>query len=592
MLAVLAMASLGRVASHGFLLYDDPEYVTGNPQVRAGLTLAGFLWAFTTTSVYSWQPLTWLSHMIDAGIYGLRPAGHHLTSLFLHVASTLLLFLFFRRTTGSTWRSAFTAALFAVHPLHVESVAWVSERKDVLSTFFLMLTLVAYARHAARPRVSSYAAVALFLALGLMSKPMLVTLPLLLLLVDIWPLGRLGPGEKNGAGAAALRSRVIEKIPLFALAAASAAITVVAQHRGGAVKSLELYPLAVRCGNALVSVFRYLGKAVWPSNLAVYYPHPGNSLPSWQVVLAAVALVAATLAVLSVRTRFPYLAVGWLWYLVSLIPVLGLVQVGDQAMADRYTYVPLIGPFVAVVWGVSDLAARFARGRERSVSRARAAAATLVVLVLGSLACVQAGYWRDTETLFGRACRVTQGNDFALGILGDALAVRGRDGEAIERYREALGIHPGNRRVRSNLGQLLWKQGRREEARAEWLSVLRTDPAFGPAHDGLGRLLASDGDLDEGAAHFEAALRSNPDDTAALSGLGTIRARQGRFAEAAVHLRRDRRLRPDLLETCARLAWVLAWSGDTEGAWEEIRLAQRQGLEFPDDLIRGLPPPP
>ena len=370
-LVVATFVVFSEVRNHGFLEYDDPMYVTENPHVSSGLTLGGIVWAFATTHASNWHPLTWLSHMLDCDLYGLAPGGHHVTSLLFHIVNTLLLFGVLKRMTGELWKSALVAALFSLHPVHVESVAWVSERKDVLSAFFLFITIWAYLRYVEFPGLTTYVWVPLFLALGLMAKPMLVTVPFLLLLMDYWPLGRFqfDPGRKRARRSSGLVhpeqsvSRLIyEKIPLFVLAAGSCAATLLAQKSGGALSSVERLPLIVRIANALVSYTTYIGKMIWPTNLSVFYPHP-EFRPAWQVAASGFLLLCLSVIVVRMGRRHRYLVVGWLWYVGALVPVIGLVQVGAQAMADRYTYMPLIGLFIIVAWGFGDLTAKWRHGR-------------------------------------------------------------------------------------------------------------------------------------------------------------------------------------------------------------------------------------
>ncbi len=545
LLALAVLAVFGRVAGNEFLTYDDNAYVTGNSEVRAGVTLHGIGWALTTAKAHNWHPLTWISHMLDVQLYGLDPAGHHITSVLLHAASTVLLFLFLRRVTRATWRSALVAALFGVHPLHVESVAWIAERKDVLSTCFMMVTLLLYARWTRSGRRADYVLVVAAFALGLLSKPMLVTLPVFLLLLDVWPMGRAGSFGR----------RLVEKLPLFGLSLASSLMTVWAQQQGGAVRTLEAFSLAARTANAVVTYVRYLGMAIWPEGLAVFYPHPGRSLPPGQVAWASVILVAVTASAVALRKTRPYVAFGWAWYLVTLLPVIGLIQVGDQAMADRYTYVPLIGPFVAAVWGASDALGRW---RVLAASPLRSpilgGAACGLVASVGLLAWIQAGLWRDTITLFEHAIRVTKDNYRAQQVLGDGFAVRGDFDRAEPHYREALRIKPEDRVVMANLGSLRLHKGGFEEAAALFRGVLRVEPGNAPAHYNLGN---------------------------ALTGQGLTR-------EAIVHYRDAIALDPGLTNAYRALAWTLYELGDYAGAREQVRVGTAHGLNPPQDLIDRL----
>ncbi|NIQ87873.1 MAG: hypothetical protein GWN93_01765, partial [Deltaproteobacteria bacterium] len=402
--------------------------------VHKGLTRESFIWAFTTTDEANWHPLTWLSHMVDCQLYGLNPAGHHLTNVLLHSASTVLLFLILLGMTGSRWRSALVAALFALHPLHVESVAWVAERKDVLSTLFWMLTLWAYLAYTKRPERKRYLLIIVAFTLGLMAKPMLVTLPFVLLLLDYWPLKRIELGqsasglpaanqpstiaEKPGAQAFRL---LLEKTPLFVLTAASSVVTFVVQKSEGAVGALEVYPLKIRVANALVSYVSYIIKMIWPQNLAVFYPHPGQSLPMWQAVAAGILLVLISIAVIRAGRRQPYLPVGWLWYLGTLVPVIGLVQVGAQAMADRYTYVPLIGLFIMAAWGVPELMKKWHHRRVALV-----VSAALVLFALMTCARLQLRHWKNSIALLSHAHAVTAKSYLVHNNLGSALNELGK----------------------------------------------------------------------------------------------------------------------------------------------------------------------
>ena len=371
-LIITTFAVYWQVHNHDFINLDDDLYITENDQVQKGLSRESVVWAFTTTHAANWHPLTWLSHMVDFQLYGLNPKGHHLTNVFFHLLNTLLLFFVLQRMTGALWRSGFVAALFALHPLHVESVAWVAERKDVLSTLFWLLTIWAYTWYVERPRRTRYLLTLLTFTLGLMAKPMLVTLPFVLLLLDYWPLGRFQVGQLDTAlsapGQASLSTRSVwsqtlrliwEKAPFFALAAASSIVTFLVQKGGGAVRPWERFPITIRIANGLVSYVKYMGKMIWPSDLAVFYPHPGASLPIWQAVAAGLLLLSISIAAIRLAKNHPYLAVGWLWYLGTLVPIIGFVQVGGQALADRYTYVSLIGLFIIIAWGVSDIVAKW-----------------------------------------------------------------------------------------------------------------------------------------------------------------------------------------------------------------------------------------
>jgi tetratricopeptide (TPR) repeat protein len=601
-LAALAFATFAPAWRCGFVSFDDPDYVTRNPHVTAGLTPAGFRWAFTTFTNSNWHPLTWLSLQLDATLWdGPDPRGFHLTNVIVHAADAALLFLALRALTGATWRSAAVALLFAVHPLRVESVAWVSERKDVLGAFFGLLALWAYATYARRPTVTNYLAVALAFAASLLCKPMLVTLPCLLLVLDWWPLARacVARDWQRLAG---------EKLPLFALVAAAAAVSYRAQLEQSAVGSLDKFPLAVRVENAAVSYATYLVKTVWPTDLAVYYPHPiydnrpGGGLTAAKVLASALPLAALTVAAVALRRRSPYVLAGWLWYLGTLVPVIGLVQVGGQAYADRYTYFPHIGLLLAACWGAADLAV----GRARVALAAGAvAAAALAVTTVHQLA-----YWKDSVALWRHALEATFSTATAelnLGVsleergdvagaaacyrraleyepdsvwahvnMGNALCLQGHLDEAIRHLRFAVAKAPQIAEYACNLGRMLeqrgdlagatdWyrraialkagyayahfrlggaflQQNRGDEAVAEFNAALRCDPRSAEAHGMLGTVLESRGDLSGAAEHFEQETRYNPDEALPWFNLGRVRLRQGRKDEAARCLQRAKEL--------------------------------------------------
>lgn len=580
LIATIFMA-FWQVRNHDFITFDDNAYVADNPHVRAGLTREGVIWAFTSGYASNWHPLTWLSHMLDCEIYGLNAGGHHLTNLAFHLTNILLLFLLLKGVTGALWRSAFVAALFGLHPLHVESVAWVAERKDVLSTFFWMLTMWAYIRYVQSWRFRTYLLTVVFFAFGLMAKPMLVTLPFVLLLLDYWPLGRFQPG-RSAAGPAtplqasaepdnqrALALRLVwEKVPFFVLAGASSVVTFLVQKSGGAVGSLEGYPVALRIANALVSYVRYLGKMIWPHKLAVFYPHPGNSLPEWQPVLAGVLLLAVSVAVLRLSRRHPYLAVGWLWYLGTLVPVIGLVQVGGQAMADRYTYVPLIGLFIMIAWGVPNLLAGW---RYRRVALTLATGAVIPALMICTWQ--QIHYWQNSTTLFEHALRVTEGNYVAHNNLGIALARQGDFEKASRRYRLALQIRPNYAEAYCNLGNAQARQGNLGEALSSFTRALQIKPDFPETHNSLGLVLERLGETEKAASHYAEALRLKPDWLEAHNNLGNLYVARGKFDAALDHYSQALRIDPRHAETHSNLAVALMQMGKIEQATAHYRKA-------------------
>jgi hypothetical protein len=518
-LIFVTLAVFGRVVTYDFTNYDDDQYVTENHRVQTGLTVQNVAWAFTSCKPSYWMPLIWLSYMLDFELYGLNPGGYHLTNLLLHIINTLLLFLIFKRMTGAVWKSAFIAALFALHPLNVESVAWVAERKNVLSTFFWMLTLLTYVYYVARPSLTRYMLIPFTFAFGLMAKPMVVTLPFVLLLLDYWPLKRFQPeqwlsnnhvhGSKcysgPGQGRHTLRL-ILEKIPLFLLTAVVSVMTFLVQQSSGAAKSIEQYPLTDRIANALVSYVAYMGKMVWPRNLAVFYPHPGNSVPWWQLTGAALFLICVSVAFIRAARRHPYLVVGWLWYLGTLMPAIGLVQSGDQAMADRFTYVPLIGLFIVITWGASELVKTW---RHRGMILAVTASTLLLAFAMCS--SLQLRYWKNNITLFTHALNVTENNFLAHNNLGSALARQGRYEEATAHFMETLRISPNHVPAHYNLGLALAKQGKLDEAIAHYSHALRLRPNYPEALNGLGVALARQGKLEEAIAYFTAALQVEPD---------------------------------------------------------------------------------
>ena len=576
LLVGVTLAALAPVVRSGFLSYDDDQYVTSNPHVQRGVSVSSLRWAFTATRAANWHPLTWVSHMLDWRIYGDRAWGHHLTSLILHVASALLLFLVLHAMTGSVGRSGFVAALFAVHPLHVESVAWVAERKDVLGGLLWTLTTAAYVGWVRRPRATRYALVVLAFAAGLAAKPMLVTLPFTLLLLDVWPLARW---RDSWQGTWRLFR---EKFPLFVLSAASSAVTLLAQRRGGAIASFSSYPPAIRLENAVVSYVVYLGKTIVPSGLSFFYPHGHEPPPLWQIVGSALLLLAITGAAFRTRARFPYLLVGWLWYLGTLVPVIGLVQVGSQAMADRYTYVPLVGIFVIVAWGCADLASR------AGAARWLPAAAGAVVLALGIVTNVQAGYWQDSLALFGHALEVDQDNYMAHYNLGVELVRRGRIEEALAHYTEALRIRPRFAKTHTSLANIHLNQGKLDEAEREAREAIRLDPNQALAHYCLGGIAVRRGRAQEAVTHYEQALRIDPEDARVHNNLGVTLAGLGRMEEAVSRFEAAVRIKPDDGLARGNLAAGLLSLGRSAEAWQEARRARQLGSPVPEELRRAL----
>jgi len=510
----------GPLPENGFVRFDDPIYLTENPHVAAGLSLEGVAWAFTSGHAANWHPLTWLSHMADVQLFGLDPAAHHRTNLLLHTASAVVLFLWLAAITRGAWKSLFVAGVFALHPLHVESVAWAAERKDVLSTFLALLSLWAWTSWTARGGRWRYGLSIALYALGLLAKPMLVSLPLVLLLLDLWPLQRT-----------TLRARwapfLREKLPFFALAALSAIVTILAQKAGGSMERLPDVPIALRASNALVSYATYLFQAVWPTRLAAFYPYPLDGLPFWKVGASGLALWIATLLALRAGIRRPWITFGWLWYLVTLLPVIGIVQVGRQAMADRYTYLPLVGPSILAAWGVAALTAKWRPG---GVLRSIAGCAALGVCALVTREQVRT--WKDDLTLFGHACAVTGPNFLAQYALAGALRRAGRIDESIAAYRAGLAIHADFTDQRNLFGELLETQGDLAGAVEQYRASVRIDPSLAEAHALLGAALAQQGQVEEAARELQEAARIDPACPRTLRGEGVLLQRQGHVEEA------------------------------------------------------------
>jgi Flp pilus assembly protein TadD len=594
-LSTVILLLYARTGGYGFVYYDDVNYISRNPAVQDGLTLDGVLWAFSSFDQANWHPLTWLSHMADVSLFGMAPGRHHLVNVIFHVLNTGLLYHLFRRMTGKVFESALVAALFAVHPLHVESVAWLAERKDVLSTFFGLLTMIAYGRYASRPGAGRYIGVLLLFGLGLMSKPMLVTLPFVLLLLDDWPLGRTA---KNGAS---LPRLVLEKIPMIAMSAAASAATISAQISDSAVGSIGHFPLGIRVANALNAYALYLSKALWPSNLAVFYPHPLESLSTARIIGSGVLLVAITvLAISQARTR-SWLTVGWLWFIGTLVPVIGLVQVGGQAMADRYTYIPMIGLFVVAAWGGSELVNRW---RIRAPVVAFLAAAWLVALSVCTW--FQVGYWRGPVPLFAHTLDATRDNWLAHLVLGDAALDSGDDRSAVLHFREAARIRSGYAETHMKIGMADARQGRDADAEVQFREVLRFHPEDTRAqillsetlsktaprgedaaldaagHTRVGMALAGKGSLGEALGHFRAALALRPDDPEAHYNLAVALGRLGKKEESLRHFREATRIRPIDSDACKKIGLALVRLGRLTEALPRFREAIRLAPDDPE----------
>jgi tetratricopeptide (TPR) repeat protein len=641
LLALMTVALYWPAMRCDFVNFDDPDYVTENPHVQGGLTLEGMKWAFSNPVVGNWHPLTVLSHTLDCQLFGLKPWGHHLTSVLLHALNTVLVFLLLRRLTGALWRSALVAALFGLHPLHVESVAWMAERKDVLSTGFGLLALVFYARYAqkrsraepsslrfAAPRsresgagnsgsaldlrhsTLDYGFALLFFALGLMSKPMLVTWPFVMLLLDFWPLQRVSsfkfsvsspgttpastlnctwnapacdtdfvacsrkrsspePARDLSEFGSQLSALVFEKLPFFGLAAVMSVVTYVVQRHSGAMDMVQNLPLGARIGNALISYCRYLGKLFWPADLAIFYPHPGY-WPMAQVLLAGGLLLGITVLFIVKGGRYPFLLMGWLWYCGMLVPVIGLVQVGDQAMADRYTYISLLGVLILAVWGAYELT----RHWRYQVIVLSVAGCAVIVLCLG-MTRQQLGYWRDSETLFRHALEVTENNCVAHYTLGNALLKKGQTVEAIRQFEEAIRLKPDYADAHNNLGVALNKKGQTAEAIRQFEEAIRLKPNYAEAHNNLGNTLDRKGQTAEAIRQFQEAIRLKPDLVEAHNNLGNAFLGKGLTDEAIRQFEEAIHLKPDLAEAHYNLGIALDRKDRTAEAISQFQEAIR-----------------
>jgi protein O-mannosyl-transferase len=610
-LTALTLTAYWPVRHHDFVNYDDPDYVSENPHVQPGFSKAGVEWAFARAAGETtyWHPLTWLSHMLDCQLFGLRPGPHHLTNVCFHIANSLLLLLVLKRMTGALWRSATVAALFACHPLQVDSVAWIAERKNVLSAFFWMLTILAYVRYAGlqgrdtRGRIRSYLLTLVFFILGLMAKPVLVTLPFVLLLLDYWPLNRLEwPPRPSRLRKAVLL--IVEKLPLFAFAAASVVITLIAHQRLGVITGLQQLPLGPRLENVLVSYVRYIGKTVWPADLAVFYPY-SFVWPTWQVIGSAAFLLVVSVLVFRYGPRHPYLPTGWFWFVGTLVPVIGLIQAGVQSMADRFAYLPVIGLFIIFIWGLTEL-----------VASLRCRVPLLLTITFAALAaCVavttsQLKYWRSADKLFEHAIAVTSNNYVAHNYLGLFLARQGRLSEAAPYFSSAISIKqdyaeaynnlgkvfllqtrlneaftnfylatllsPKNSEHQYNLGIALVGLGRPDAAAPHLLEAVRIKPDYTAAHLKLGSLLSRAGRLPEALNHYSAVVQIQPTNSAALVELGNICSAQGKAAEAVSYYAEALRIAPGSAQAHNNLGNVLTAEGKLEEAvaqyYEALRL--------------------
>jgi tetratricopeptide (TPR) repeat protein len=565
----LAFATAGAyygVWSFDFVSFDDPQYLTENFEIAAGLNWSGVQWAFTTGHASNWHPVTWLSHMLDIQLFGMNSGAHHAISLVLHILNGLLLFLFLQLASGASGRSMFVAALFLLHPLHVESVAWVSERKDLLSTFFMMLSLIAYWHYARQPGIWRYLAVFILLALGLMAKPMLVTLPFVLLLLDYWPLRRIDSGSFTVSAATRL---VVEKLPLFILIATSSIITFLIQREGGAVADMDQVSLGLRLSNAANSVAIYIGHTFWPAGLAVLYPFP-KTIPWWQPAGALAAVGAVTWTAWKARQSAPYLATGWLWFLGTLVPVIGLVQVGSQAMADRYTYIPATGLFIIIAWSAFDLL-----GRGTSKRAPLTALALLIITGLAVGTFLQVRYWVDSKTLWSRALAVTSDNYRAHAALGSLLAEEGKQEAAAGHFTTAIRIEPRFAQAHNKLGSTLMETGHLDRAVSHFQEALRQDPELSEAHTNMGVSRAAQGQPEIAIEHYRKALDLKGNSPIAYNGLGSALDDVGKVDEAITAYRQSLQLDPDFASAHNNLAAALFRQGQADAAIVAMREALR-----------------
>lgn len=600
-LTAATLAVFWQVNQYDFVNFDDHIYVTENSHIQSGITLDGLRWAMSTMNAEFWHPLTWLSLMSDYQLFGLNAGGYHVTNLLLHILSTLLLFWLFHRMTGTVWRSAFVAALFALHPLHVESVAWIAERKDVLSAFWGMLTLCAYVYYTEKPVLRRYLPVLLCFACALMSKSMVITLPAIMILLDYWPLGRLQSREGNTSSKPAVKTspnqkqqkarlnkgalpenvtspenrissekklagiipswQLREKLPFFAFSAVFSIITLYAHNTAPAIQ----FPFGARLANAFVAFVTYLGKIFWPQNLAVFYPFP-DQCPAWQVGGAVFLILAISAAVIIALKRLPYLFVGWLWYATTLLPVIGIIQIGDFAMADRYTYLPSIGISIMLAWGIPPL---FQRAQIRRM--VLLPAGIVVLAILAVLSWQQCRYWKNSIELFSHALQVTRDNPLARNSLGVALAGVGKNKEAIAHYRAAIELNPYSDKAHSNLGLALVAEGKIDEAITHYRAAIDFDPNNEVTHSNIGIALALAGKYEEAAEHYRTAMKLNPHSDNTHNNFANLLMKQGKIEEAAMHYRRAVEINPFNQEAYANWADILVRQGKIAEAIEQYR---------------------
>ncbi len=568
-----------QVRNFDFTNYDDNLYVSENQHVLNGLTQDGIIWAFTTGHTGYWHPLTWLSLMLDCQLFGPDPGKIHLVNLFLHIANTLLLFAIFKKLTAAVWPNAFVAAAFALHPMHVESVAWIAERKDVLSTLFFMLTLLAYCRYTQKQNKGRYFLALLTFAFGLMAKPMLVTLPFVLLLLDYWPLNRFEPQTVKTSGRKAVPAPnrrlalyriIIEKVPFFVLAAVSSVITFIAQKVSGAVININALPLQSRVANAIVSYMRYIGKMVWPQNLAAFYPFDVSNFPLWQIVLCALLLVGISFLVIRFGRKQKYLPVGWFWFAGTLVPVIGLVQAGGQALANRYTYISYIGLFIMIAWGLPELLSKWP---QRKI--ALGLSMVIVLTILGICAHQQLSYWNNGTSLFTHAIKVTQDNYFAHYGLGISYKNLGCHQDAIESYKQAIKIRPDYDEAYNDLGISYFILGRYQDAIEAYKQAIRINPDLAKAYNNLGNAYTNLGRYQDAIEAYKPAIGINPDLAEAHYNLGTAYFILGRYQDAIEAYKQAIRVKPDLAEAHYNLGTAYFILGRYQDAIETSKQAIR-----------------
>lgn len=589
LLAAATLALYNPVNRHPFVNYDDDRYITENPHIREGLHASTVAWALTSTEQANWHPLTWISHALDCSLFGLNPAGHHFTSIILHALNAVLLFLLLMWATGRNGPSLFVAALFALHPVNVESVAWVAERKNVLCTLFFLLTLWAYGWYAKKPNWRRYLAVFTLFAAGLASKPMVITLPFVLLLVDYWPLGRLRSHNDAGSGWTPL---IVEKLPLLALSAASAAITVQAQQAGGSIRTIAEFSFPVRMANAINAYAMYLWNMLWPVRLAPLYPHPGDSLPIWRVVLATALLLSISAVVWKLRTR-RYLLVGWLFFLGTLVPVIGLVQVGEAAMADRYAYIPLIGIFVMIAFAAADIV------QQKNIRYWSVLPAALVLLALAFTTRRQISYWQSNDDLWAHALAVTRNNFVAEDNLGGALILENKEEAAYPHFAAAARINPRDPMSHSNLGTYYQNHGRMQEAAEQYETAvsLTSEPGLlALTYANLGAARIALGQPAKAYESFQQSLQYNPAQFNAWLGLGLLAEKQGKLQDAIDAFSRSVQAQPTG-QAFLELGRCLAQSGRTSEALEAYDQAVKTDPDLTEaqkaaDLLRQRVPKP